>query len=194
MKTYRKYILSTEVNKIYHLYFTRGSIKKNLSVNKQCPEVKYILVTVKEKLVNGKRKQTTIHFTTVDTISACGNSFLAKIYFVLKLLFELIHRPLMSVLLVDWLIDCCLMIRQKYVCRVHDFGVCLVKFSLIIIRRCLIKRMNFPTYNDLRVLLEAKIIKWSYSKMYYGMYSLRKVQKLTYLLPRNKLQLTDYLP
>ena len=54
--------------------------------------------------------------------------------------------------------------------------------------------MNFPTYNDLRVLLEAKLIKWSYSKMYYGMHSLRKVQKLTYLLPRNKLQLTDYLP
>jgi hypothetical protein len=67
----RKYILSTEVTKIYHLYFTRGLIKKNLSVNKQCPQVKYILVTDKEKLVNRKGKQTTIHFTTVDTISAC---------------------------------------------------------------------------------------------------------------------------
>lgn len=89
------------MNKIYHLYFTRGSIKKNLSVNNQCPQAKYILVTDKEKLVNRKHKQTTIQFTTVDTISACGNSFLAKIYFVFKLLFELIHRPLMSVLLID---------------------------------------------------------------------------------------------
>lgn len=133
-----------------------GQYKTIISVNKQRTQVNYILVTDKKKLVN--RKKTAIHFTTVDTISACGNSFLSKIYFVFKLLFEFMHRPLLSALLIDWL----LFNDKSEIClSCAWFGVYLVKFSLIITWRCRINRMNFPTYNDSRVLFEAKIIKWS---------------------------------